>query len=199
MTTASNSNLSGSDETLDLNGFTEEGVIERLHLEVFNEAMDTLNLPSAKPADLADVLAWILRPARIYKDGHLIYDGMQVPFSWQLACKAVGVDPDLYREQLVKEGVIGQELISIGQYIAEWKVVQQRDAKAERKLDNLLGPNCKLSNDAKIEVIKHLATISQFEMFSDFVIPETLPAATVVRYKPQKKLIVKPVESIALF
>lgn len=198
MTTASTPVSSGSEETLDLSGFTENQVIERLHIEVFNEAMDTLKLPSAKPADLADVLAWILRPARIYKDRKLVYDGMQVPFSWQLACKAVGVNPDLYREQLVLEGVIGNEFISMAQYIAEWKVVQTRDEKSERMLDKLLGPNCKLSLQAKYEVIQHLTTLSQSDMFGNFDIPKDLPAPTVKRLRA-KKAVSSPVKSYALF
>lgn len=181
----------------DLSGFTDIAVIETIHLKLFSDAMDVLDQPSAKPADLADVLAWILRPARIYKDGRLAYDGMKVPFSWQLACKAVGVDPELYREQLAQDGKIPQDFMSMAQYLAEWKVVQTRDEKSERKLNQLLGPNCKLSAQKMSQVLDILESM-QFDMFGEFDIPDDLPAPTVERIKV-KKAKSRPIESIALF
>lgn len=180
-----------------LSGFSDS-VIDEMHLWLFEEAMSVLNLPSAKPADLADVLAWILRPARLYQNGRLIYDGMKVPFSWQLACKAVGVDPDAYRALLVQEGKISQEFITMAQYIAEWKVIQKRDDKSERMLDKLLGPNSQLSSDEKYEVFQHLASYSQFDMFAEFDIPEVLPQPTVKRIG-NKRLAYKPIETHSLF
>lgn len=178
-------------------GFNDD-IINEIHLLLFREAMDILDLPSAKPADLADVIAWILRPARLYKDGRLVYDGMKVPFSWQLSCKAVGVDPDLYREKLVEEGILSQEFISLAQYLAEWKVVQKRDEKSERMLDKLLGPNCMLSTEEKYQVFEHLAALYQVDLFDDFDLPDVLPEHTVKRVRA-KKAASKPIESYALF
>ena len=102
----------------DLTPNLQDDLVHEMHCELFEDSMRILNNQSSTRAQISDVVSWILRPARVYDtNGRLVFDGMKTPFSFQLACKAIGVDPDLYKEELQDKGILPSYNFSFAQYL----------------------------------------------------------------------------------
>lgn len=106
----------------DLTPNLQDDLVHEMHCELFEDSMRILNNQSSTRAQISDVVSWILRPARVYDThGRLVFDGMKTPFSFQLACKAIGVDPDLYKEELQDKGILPSYNFSFAQYLHFYK------------------------------------------------------------------------------